>query len=147
MLTFTVFGKAEPKGSMKAHMRRGMKFPIVTESNRKVRSWVQLVAEGCSRAISEHPAPTLETGPVRVSIACYLPRPKKYAKRPDVAHITAPDVDKLSRGVLDALTAVAWRDDSQVVELLAVKRYAAISEAPHVTIHVEPSEGSTRGLF
>ena len=137
MLTFTVHGVAQHKGSMRAYVPRGMKFPIVTDSNRNARSWAQLVAEGANRVLNERDNVLLEQGPVRVEIIFYLPRPKKYAKKPDAAHVTAPDVDKLSRGVLDALTSVAYVDDSQVVELLAYKRYAAIGEIPRARITVE----------
>jgi len=146
VLTFTVFGVAQPKGSMRAYVPRGMKFPIVTDSNRNARSWAQLVAEGCSRVLADRHVATLETGAVRVSVAFYLPRPKKYSKRGvPVAHVTAPDLDKLARSILDALTSVAWVDDSQVVELLALKRYADVGEAPRATITVEPTPG-TRAL-
>ena len=34
-----------------------------------------------------------------------------------------PDIDKLARALLDALTGVVWVDDKQVVELRAVKNY------------------------
>jgi Holliday junction resolvase RusA-like endonuclease len=35
----------------------------------------------------------------------------------------APDLDKLVRAVLDALTAVAYRDDGQVTRITATKEY------------------------
>jgi hypothetical protein len=34
-----------------------------------------------------------------------------------------------------------YRDDCQVCELVAAKRYDAIGEAPHVTVRVEPTAG------
>lgn len=124
---------------MRAYVPRGMKFPIVTDSNRSAKSWAQLVADAASRALTERDVALLETGPIRVSIWFYLPRPKKYSRKPDAVHVTAPDVDKLARSILDALTAVAWADDSQVVDLLAIKRYAPIGTAPRVMVKVEPS--------
>ena len=72
----------------------------------------------------------------------YLPRPKKYQRRLHVAHTTAPDLDKLVRSVLDALTEVVYLDDAQVVEVLAVKRYADVAAAPHVTIRIEETPGT-----
>ena len=143
MLTFTVFGVAQPKGSMRAFMPPGMKFPIVTDSNRNARSWSQLVAHEAKRALEDQQSrPHLQTGPIRVSLSVFLPRPKKFMKR-GVArpHLSAPDLDKLARCILDALTAVVWHDDSQVVELLAVKRYADVDDPPHVTIRVEQTSG------
>lgn len=35
----------------------------------------------------------------------------------------APDLDKLVRAVLDGLTAIAYRDDSQVTSIVARKTY------------------------
>lgn len=153
-LEFTVIGVAIPKGNHRALMLKGMKFPIITESNRSVASWQQLVAEGASHAIQDLPASErgLLTGGVRLTAAFYLPRPKKYHKPGvHVAHLKAPDLDKLIRGLGDALSKVVWQDDSQIIELVAVKRYAAIDESPHVDVLVEPTGGAvmpaTQPLF
>ena len=117
MLTFTVFGVAQSKGSMTAYVPRGMKFPIVTESNRKAKAWAQLVAEGASRALGQQLEPKILTTPIRVTIAFYLPRPKKYQRRGlAVANTKKPDIDRLLRSVLDALTEVLYLDDAQVAK-------------------------------
>ena len=142
-LTFTVWGVAQPKGNMRAIHMPGMKYPIVTESNRSVKSWSQLVAEGANHALTQL-APgdrRLLEGPVRLSLAFYLPRPKKYQKRVDVAHLTAPDLDKLARCIGDSLTHVCYRDDKQVVEAVLGKFYAGLGEPPHVNVRVEPTAG------
>ena len=145
-LTFTVYGVPQPKGNLRAFIKRGMKFPIVTDSNRNARSWSQLVAEGANRAIGEladNDRARLFESAIRLSVAFYLPRPKKYQKRGvPVAHLTAPDIDKLLRAVLDALTKVAWGDDSQVVELLTTKAYADVDAPPHAAIRVERTTGA-----
>lgn len=144
MITFTVHGVAQPKGSMRAFTPPGMKFPIVTDSNRNAKSWAQLVAHAADTALAQSPDghPQLLQGPVRVSVAFYLPRPKKFNKRGvPVAHLTAPDLDKLLRSVLDALTAVVWHDDSQVVEVIAQKRYADVGVPPRASIRVEAANG------
>ncbi len=44
-----------------------------------------------------------------------------------------PDLDKLVRGALDALTAIAYVDDAQVIELTAKKIYG---ELPGVSIDI-----------
>jgi crossover junction endodeoxyribonuclease RusA len=144
VLQFCVFGVAQPKGSMKAFYRPGMKFPIVTDSNRSVKSWSQLVAEGANQALAQLPAGDrgVLDGPVRLTMAFHLPRPKKYQRRGvEPAHVTKPDASKLIRAVEDALTHVVYRDDSQVVELVVAKRYAAVDAAPHVEIRVESTAG------
>lgn len=141
-LTFTVYGVPQPKGNLRAFMKRGMKFPIVTDSNRNAKSWSQLVAEAANHAFGTAP-PDLFTEGVRLTVAFYLPRPKKYQKRGvAVAHLVAPDIDKLLRAILDALSQVAWRDDSQVVELLATKAYADVDAVPRADIRVERTTGA-----
>lgn len=35
-----------------------------------------------------------------------------------------PDADNIAKIILDGLNKVAWEDDTQVVELMIVKRYA-----------------------
>jgi Holliday junction resolvase RusA-like endonuclease len=143
MLTFRVYGVALPKGNMRAFLKRGMKFPVVTESNRNVRSWQQLIAEGASHALlnADPDARALLAFGVRVSVGFFLPLPKKYHRkgRVFVAHCTSPDLDKLARAVLDALSSVAYHDDAQVTELVAGKYYTGPTSAAYVEVRVEPA--------
>jgi crossover junction endodeoxyribonuclease RusA len=141
-LAFTVHGAAEPKGNHRALLIKGMKFPIVTETNKGVKSWQQLVSQGADLALNALPPAdrALLVDGVRLSVAFYLPRPKSLPRR-HTAHTKAPDVDKLLRAILDALTHVIFRDDSQVCELVAVKHYAAEGDVPHVDITVAPTQG------
>lgn len=129
-LRFTVLGVARPKGSTRAFMRPGMKFPIVTSDNKSVKGW----EESVRAAIQQHAAGFFFEGPVSVRIAFHLPRPKTLPKRVD-AHTKKPDVDKLARGSLDAMKGILWTDDSQVVDLHVTKHYAA--DQPQAVIEVE----------
>jgi Holliday junction resolvase RusA-like endonuclease len=144
VLTFTIYGVAQPKGSMTAFTPRGMKFPIITDSNRNAKAWAQLVAHGASDALG--PDGAILDGPVRLTVAFYLPRPQKFCtpkwRRVAPVHLTAPDLDKLLRSVGDALTGVVYRDDAQVVELVAIKRYTAPDAPPHATIRVDATAGA-----
>ena len=145
-LAFTVYGVAQPKGNMRAIRIPGMQFPIVTDSNRSVKSWSQLVAEGANRALAALPDGDrgLMEGPVRLTIGFYLPIPQDLARKArrgvPVAHVKAPDWDKLSRAVSDALSQVVYRDDKQVVEAVVGKFYA-IDDPPHVDVRVETTAG------
>jgi Holliday junction resolvase RusA-like endonuclease len=53
-----------------------------------------------------------------------------------VHHVNAPDLDKLCRAAMDALSAVVYVDDRQVARLVASKRWPAEGEGPGVTIRV-----------
>jgi Holliday junction resolvase RusA-like endonuclease len=145
ILAFTVYGLPQSKGSMKPRIVRtkdGRQIPIVTDSNRGVRSWEQLIKAAASQTIATFPHNDwrLFALGVRLSIAFYLPRPQKYDapkyRGAFVPHCTAPDLDKLARAVLDALTAIVYHDDKQVTELVAAKYYA-IDTAARVDIRAE----------
>lgn len=59
-----------------------------------------------------------------VAVTCnfFFIRPKSIKK--NVTHkTTKPDIDKCARSILDSLTGVCFRDDSQVVSLLATKDF------------------------
>jgi crossover junction endodeoxyribonuclease RusA len=57
---------------------------------------------------------------VEIDMIFTMARPKTV-NRPEPS--VAPDLDKLVRAVLDGLTAIAYRDDGQVVRLTAAKQY------------------------
>ena len=141
-LHFRVYGEARPQGSMKALMRPGSRYPIVTSDNTKLKPWRDLVADGASRAIAAQSpeARQLFLHGVRLTLAFYLTRPKSLPKRA-TAHTTKPDLDKLVRSCCDSLTNVVFRDDSQVCELVTAKHYAAIGRPPYVDITVESTAG------
>ena len=129
-VAFTVIGIARPKGSTRAFMRPGMKFPIITSDNKSVKGWEQSVRA----AIQQHCAGQFFQGPLTVRIAFHLPKPKSLGKR-IADHTKKPDLDKLARGSLDAMKGVLWNDDSQVIELHVTKKYAA--DQPKADIEVE----------
>jgi Holliday junction resolvase RusA-like endonuclease len=123
MIHFFAAGVPVPKGSMKAFVRG--KRAIVTHDNAKVVPWASLVSYTARQHVS---APL--SGPIEAQLVFALPRPKSLPKRHH-APTRKPDVDKLARLVLDALTGIAWQDDAQVVSLTCAKQYANV---PGVTV-------------
>ena len=73
------------------------------------------------------------TGPLRLVLGFFMPRPKAHFNRhgdikstAPVWHESKPDLDNLAKAVMDALTQLqVWRDDSQVVQLEIGKAYGA----------------------
>jgi len=73
------------------------------------------------------------TGPLRIFLEFYFPRPKnhyrtgKYSNqmKPTAPHIhtNMPDIDNLAKFILDAMNEVFYSDDRQVVELNSHKEY------------------------
>ena len=149
VIAFTVPGIAVPQGSMRAFMRTGARFPVVTSDNRNLTPWRQCVALAAYAAMAEAQRtssdrkvqlermfgerPRLIDLPVVLRVAFFLPRPKSLPKHVEHA-IKKPDCDKLVRGICDALTGIVWRDDSQVVQIDARKAYG---DPPRAEIEVE----------
>lgn len=127
-LAFTVIGVPAPQGS-KRHVGNG----VMVESSAKVKPWRQDVV-AAAVAMKEHDNWGAPVGPVSVSVTFFLPRPKGHYRTGKFAHLlrdnapghcVKPDIDKLVRSTLDALTtAGVLRDDAQVHALHAHKAYA-----------------------
>ncbi len=153
MIAFTAYGIPAPKGSMKAFMPKGARFPVVTHDNARTRPWASLVKAAALDALNGSVSIPLALGPVSLSVAFYMPKPKSLPKRVTCC-TKKPDVDKLCRLILDSLTGVIWQDDSQVVELRARKVYVQEQGMPRAEIRVEeyaarevPVQAVNRELF
>lgn len=67
-------------------------------------------------------------GPVKIEIWAFFEPPKSYSKKKkieliDTPHLKRPDGDNIGKLVLDSLNEIAWKDDSQVNELIIHKYY------------------------
>lgn len=131
IVKFEVVGAAKPKGSMKAFIPKGWNRPVLTSTNASVKTWEQTI-----RNVAQDYANTYTTDSVRVRLRFALPRPKSLSRQVKPSHTKRPDVDKLARAALDALTGILWKDDSQVTSLNASKIYAGVDEPPKLTVTV-----------
>jgi Holliday junction resolvase RusA-like endonuclease len=136
-LAFTVPGKPAPQGS-KSYYRGRM-----VESSAALKPWRDKVAAHGRQAAG--PGWQRLEGPVRVSVIFTFTRPASHytrGKQPvlkpgaPALPVTEADTDKLSRAILDALTAAGiYLDDRQVTTLIAMKFYG---EQPSCMIRVDP---------
>lgn len=124
--TFRVDGIPAPQGS-KRHVGRG----ILIESSKALKPWRERIAW----TAREHGVP-LRTGAVTVQLAFVMPRPVSTPKRRTPPAMRKPDLDKLTRGVFDALSGLCFEDDARIVDLRATKRLAAVGEQPGLTITI-----------
>lgn len=95
--------------------------------------------EACEQAGRRaHPFAPLSSG-VGLRLDFLMPRPRalqwKRKPMPRVWHTKKPDIDNLSKAVIDALTGVLWVDDSFVCQLEAEKWTAAGDERPGVLVN------------
>jgi crossover junction endodeoxyribonuclease RusA len=135
---FEVDGLPIAQGSLRAFVVKGR--AVVTQGGDAARraslgAWRQSVAARAKQA-----GATPVSGPVALTLTFRLPRPASRPKR-ERAPDRKPDLDRLVRSVLDALTGLAFRDDAQVVRLDAEKCYAdpTRGETPGLTASVRPA--------
>lgn len=135
-ISFTVYGKAETKGSSKAFVftdkNTGKHRASITNDNSKTKGWQGLVA----KIAQEHsPEGGIIQGAVVVGIDFYFLRPKSVSvkKRPNMT--VKPDIDKVTRSVLDGLKGVIYSDDAVVTGLNIRKYYG---DPPRAEIIIRP---------
>ena len=128
-ITFTLPGKPVPWARARRRGKTYFMAPVV-------RRYHTALQRAAMVAIRDQMA----TGPVVVTVEAVLPVPPSWSKqkREDALRglkrpTGRPDVDNYAKIVLDALNGIAWKDDAQVCELTATKRYGP---NPHLTVTV-----------
>jgi len=112
LLHWFVEGTPIPQGSKTAMVVNGR--AVMFEANKKHKAWRDHV----KATVGSLETPS--TNPVRVELMFTFIRPKTVKRE----HMSVkPDIDKLSRSVLDAITGGIVKDDSQVIILNARKEY------------------------
>jgi Holliday junction resolvase RusA-like endonuclease len=147
---FTVYGTPVPKGSARSFAcRRKVNGAwvytgktVTQQSNEKdLRPYEAKVRDAAKEAGAQ-----VTSLPVLVVMRFYFRRPKchyrtganQHLVKPAAPanHTAKPDIDKLVRSILDGLTGVAFVDDSQVVQVVAQKRWNDFRDAEE-RVHVE----------
>jgi|PlaIllAssembly_1097288.scaffolds.fasta_scaffold04203_6 Holliday junction resolvase RusA-like endonuclease len=136
-------GLPVPQGSVEAALNRVTGKAYVRGVKPNLAKYRADIREGVTRTMSV--VGPLDT-PMVVRVEFNLPRPKSHynakgglTPRAPSWPSKRPDVDKMARAVLDALTGTVWHDDAQVVRLLATKQYATFANGrtPSTSIIIE----------
>jgi crossover junction endodeoxyribonuclease RusA len=131
MVQIFISGQPAPQGS-KRHVGNG----IMIESCKRVKPWRESIRCALTTEMGQ-PVTRLE-GAVRCGLEFVLRRPVSTPKRTTPPAVKKPDIDKLGRAVLDAITSAGViGDDSQVVSLMATKRIAELGETPGLHLSLE----------
>lgn len=125
MITFTVYGEPVAQGRPRASTQGGFVRMYDPEKSKDYKDYVRLAA-------AEHAPNVLLEGPLGMMLTVYRSIPKSFSKKKviqaeagEIRPVSKPDVDNYLKGVKDALKGIIWKDDSQVVEVFAQKRYSA----------------------
>ena len=129
-------GKGRPRAA-----RRGA--GVVMFTPEKTAGYEALAAATASNAMRAEAGP-LFTGPLEAVLEMRFPVPASWSKAKRARalagvewHTSKPDADNVAKAVLDACNGVVFRDDSQVVILIATK---AFSEAPGVRVVIREAQ-------
>lgn len=135
-VAFDVAGTPITQGSARAIVHRSTGRAVLIQDKRsELHQWRQSIAQAAQDARNGEFA---DRGvPVSVFLLFGLQKPKSTPKRVETP-TTKPDIDKLIRAALDALTGVVFADDSQVSQVTASKTYA--EGAPGVDVVIRWGE-------
>lgn len=139
-LDVVVYGAPAAQGSKHAMQHRHTGKIVMLESSKRARPWrqdiVDVLLDATAAGVLDGQWPC--DGPVAVTLDFTMPKPASAPKRRRVWPDRRPDIDKLTRLGLDALTvAGVLTDDARVVELHARKVYVGdpgSQRAPGVAI-------------
>jgi Holliday junction resolvase RusA-like endonuclease len=147
-IEFTVQGTAITKGSTKAFVvgskvqtPRGpavlnARAVITADNKTTLERWHHTVNSAAKLAAGTQQLVSFFDEALVVSLEFGVPRPAsvKPEKRPHP--IVPPDLDKLTRAVLDALKGVLYRDDAQICHINTRKRYVAADATGYARVRV-----------
>ncbi|PMQ21645.1 RusA family crossover junction endodeoxyribonuclease [Glutamicibacter arilaitensis] len=150
-LEFFAEGLPVSQGSKRIGRNRATGQPVLVEDNVALKPWRSYVTMRARRAAAAAKFFKLE-GAVEVSLIFTFERPRGHygtgrnravlkASAPEHMMVK-PDVDKLTRAILDSLTdAKAYGDDSRVVSLRVQKRYVEPNEQAGAHVFVIAAGG------
>jgi Holliday junction resolvase RusA-like endonuclease len=128
-----IYGTPVPQGSKNAFYIPKLGRSVIVENNKKTKPWRQEIAGAAGEAMRIQELELVQDCPVSVRCCFFFDRPKSL-KKAIRYKLTKPDIDKLARSTLDALTGVVFKDDSLVVHLTLDKMF---DERPRVEIEVD----------
>lgn len=142
MTTLTINVTGLPKGQPRARAcirgrHAGTYNPATADD------WKACIAAATTKHIECAELP-LFSGPTRVDVTFYFPRPKGHYRnngelKPNAPtyHTSKPDRDNCDKAVLDILTQRSvLADDAQVADGKITKLYVGIGQAPGCRIHI-----------
>lgn len=131
MRIFTIYGQPVAKG----RPRLGKWSTYTPDKTVNYENLVKL------SYIEEHKGKELLEGDLSIIINFYFSIPKSTSKKNrelmlkgEIRHNKRPDIDNCIKSITDALNNIAYKDDSQIVQVIASKLY---SEEPRTEVIIE----------
>lgn len=133
-LEFTIEGKVQPQQRPRFSRQGGFVKAYDPPESANYKKYVAKVAEN-------YKLDNLIDSAIKLTVDVFIQIPKSYTKKKrlqiengELLHIKKPDVDNLSKSIIDGITGVLWVDDNLIVELLIRKHY---SDNPRAELKIE----------
>lgn len=124
MIQFTIQGKPKPKQSFR-YSRFG------SYTSKDVKDYARHIQASFYNAYPNWLPSMVQDKALSVKIWIYIKPPKSTSKkkqqamlRCEIKPLKRPDIDNISKNILDALNGIVYADDKQIVSLLVSKAYA-----------------------
>jgi Holliday junction resolvase RusA-like endonuclease len=132
---FTVLGQPQGKGRAKASSLGGKIRMRTPEKTVLYENWVR---ESALMEMSSDFIPF--TGQLLATVDMYYQIPKSGSKKVHEGRLngiikptTKPDLDNVMKAIFDSLNGIVYKDDSQIVRVVAEKHY---SDTPRVEVTI-----------
>ena len=139
-----VYAIPKPGGSKKAFYNKKLGRSIIVDDCKKNKEWRSDVKDAF---IEKYHGMVPLSGPLFLKISFIMPRLKGHFNSKQILkptapnfHTVKPDSTKLTRSTEDALTGLAWRDDSQICIQEISKEYG---DNPGAIITIETMRDET----
>ena len=135
MIEFTIFGEAKGKGRPRFRNMGKYVKPYTDETTTNYENLVKLsfINSGCE--------PYMNGEALICELSIYQSIPKSTSKKKKqqmIAHeiypTKKPDIDNIVKSILDGLNKIAFKDDTQIIELHCYKYYG---EEPRVEVTIK----------
>ena len=137
-ITLTIYEKPVPQGRPE-FARVGNR--VITYDPQKSKTYKDLVKLWATNQLKRINGFKMFDSAICVDITFYLRIPPSWPKKKRIEAecgvirpIVKPDLDNLYKSLTDALTGLAWKDDSIITDAHTHKRYTADTERTEITI-------------
>jgi len=125
-IEFVIPGPPVAKGRPRSFVRNGRVGHYTPDKTARYENLVKLAAR---QAMGDLPP---ADGPVSLVVSAFMGIPASWSQKKqraaalgEVVPTKRPDLDNIVKAIKDGANGVTWRDDAQVVDVRASKRYGA----------------------
>lgn len=136
-VTFTVLGEPKGKGRPRFARRGNFVSSYTPKETLNYEAFIKMCYIDAAKG-------EVFEGPVEAEINCHFGIPRSVSKKKhkqmadgEVPCLKKCDLDNIAKSVLDAVNTIAYKDDSQIVKLVATKRYG---ETPRIDVTLREVE-------